>query len=120
MRAYEGFRDRWDRLPKWANASLVQMDQQIQSLEARVAELQGTEVTDTKARPGSSLAWYPLPSGQEYEFDMSDEDTIGASPIQIVRRMEWNGLWLAINSKHGGLTVSPRSSNVIYVRGSED
>ena len=73
-------RELWDRLPKTANASLEQMDQQIQSLEARVAELQGTEVTDTKARPGSSLAWYPLPSGQEYEFDMSDEDKLRHMP----------------------------------------
>lgn len=119
MKAYEGFRDRWDRLPKWANASLLQMDRDIKSLEAQVEELTSHSVTDTKTRSGSSLEWYNLPGGQEYEFALSDEDAITASPIQVQVRKEWDGLWLAINVKHGGLSIQPRSSNLIYVRGDE-
>ena len=117
MKAYEGFRDRWDKLPKWANASLLQMAREIKQLEARVTELQNQDLdaTDTRALPGGSQGWYPLPSHQQYEFDLDDKTT-----IQVGVRKEWNGLWLSVNAVHGQLEVAPRSSNLIYVRGAQD
>ncbi len=103
-----------DRLPKWAQRELQHLEYEAAGLKRRVAELEnGEDDTGTRARAGSSLAWYPLPRHQHYEFDLDGDH----NKVQVFVRDEHGERSLEINSVYGALEIQPRSSNLIRVKG---
>lgn len=104
-------KEQFDKLPKWAQSEITNLERSIKKHKQTISELMGEEETNTYISEGLTLK--PLPNNSKIEFKVGENQ---CNNVRVYINSE--GL-IDINSdsrRSHEMVIKPRASNSFYIK----